>query len=291
MGTAFIAMSWQQNPYVRLMRLDKPIGNFLLLWPTLWALWFASNGNPDPFILLVFVTGVFFMRAAGCVINDYADRKVDGQVQRTANRPLATGEVTPKQALILFAALVTISFALVLTLNWQTITLSVVALFLAALYPFMKRYTHLPQVFLGAAFGWAIPMVFMATTETIPWAAWLLFLANICWVVAYDTMYAMVDYDDDIKIGIKSTAVLFGRYNAFWIGIFQIMFFALMLQLGFIFEQNIYYFSALILALSLAVYQQLLIHNWQREKCFQAFLNNNKLGLIIFIGLLLSYEL
>jgi 4-hydroxybenzoate polyprenyltransferase len=284
-------MSWKTNPYIRLMRLDKPIGTFLLLWPTLWALWFATHGQPDPFILIVFVAGVFLMRAAGCVINDFADRKVDGKVKRTAHRPLATGEITSKQALLLFFALIVLAFALVLTLDWKTIVLSIVALFLAALYPFMKRYTHLPQVFLGAAFGWAIPMVYMASTGDIPFEAWLLFTANVCWVLAYDTMYAMVDYDDDIKIGVKSTAVLFGKYNALWIGIFQLIFLSLMLYLGNIYQLGLPYFIALGLATALAIYQQKLITSWQRDLCFKAFLNNNMLGFILFVGILLNYVL
>jgi len=284
-------MSWKANPYIRLMRLDKPIGTFLLLWPTLWALWLATDGQPDPFILIVFVAGVFLMRAAGCVINDFADRKVDGKVKRTAHRPLATGEVTSKQALLLFFGLIALAFALVLTLDWNTIALSIVALFLAALYPFMKRYTHLPQVFLGAAFGWAIPMVYMASTGHIPTAAWLLFMANVCWVLAYDTMYAMVDYDDDIRVGIKSTAVLFGKYNALWIGIFQLIFLSIMYYLGHIYSLGLPYIIALGLAAILSVYQQKLIISWQRDLCFKAFLNNNILGFIIFMGILLSYVL
>lgn len=284
-------MSWKANPYIRLMRLDKPIGTFLLLWPTLWALWLATDGQPDPFILIVFVAGVFLMRAAGCVINDFADRKVDGKVKRTAHRPLATGEVTSKQALLLFFGLIALAFALVLTLDWNTIALSIVALFLAALYPFMKRYTHLPQVFLGAAFGWAIPMVYMASTGHIPAAAWLLFMANVCWVLAYDTMYAMVDYDDDIRVGIKSTAVLFGKYNALWIGIFQLIFLSIMYYLGHIYSLGLPYIIALGLAAILSVYQQKLIVSWQRDLCFKAFLNNNILGFIIFMGILLSYVL
>ena len=284
-------MSWKANPYIRLMRLDKPIGTFLLLWPTLWALWLATNGKPDPFILIVFVAGVFLMRAAGCVINDFADRKVDGKVKRTAHRPLATDEVTSKQALHLFFGLIALAFALVLTLDWNTIALSIVALFLAALYPFMKRYTHLPQVFLGAAFGWAIPMVYMASTGHIPTVAWLLFIANVCWVLAYDTMYAMVDYDDDIRVGIKSTAVLFGKYNALWIGIFQLIFLSIMYYLGHIYSLGLPYIIALGLAAILSVYQQKLIVSWQRDLCFKAFLNNNILGFIIFMGILLSYVL
>jgi len=281
--------NWMKNPYVRLMRLDKPIGTFLLLWPTLWALWFANQGQPDPFILLIFIAGVFIMRAAGCVINDIADRKVDGKVKRTAHRPLATGEVSTKQALALFFTLIFVAFALVMLLDWNTIALSVVALFLAALYPFMKRYTHLPQVFLGMAFGWSIPMVYMASTGAIPVEAWLLFIANILWVLAYDTMYAMVDYEDDIKVGIKSTAVLFGKYCPFWTSLFQVLFIVLMLQIGLMTLQGIYYYIAIFIALILGAYQQKLIQLGQREFYFKAFLNNNILGAVIFFGLFLDY--
>ncbi|MDQ6988280.1 MAG: 4-hydroxybenzoate octaprenyltransferase [Mariprofundaceae bacterium] len=280
-----------QNPYIRLMRLDKPIGTFLLLYPTLWALWFANQGNPNPFILCIFVAGVFLMRAAGCVINDFADRKVDAKVKRTAQRPLATAEISPRQALNLFFALVLAAFALVLLLDWNTVVLSVVALFLAALYPFMKRYTHLPQVFLGAAFGWAIPMVYMASTHTIPLAAWLLFCANLCWVMAYDTMYAMVDRDDDVQVGIKSTAILFAGWDRFWIAVFQCSFLSIMYGLGVLYGLGIFYQSGLLIAACLSVYQQYLIYHRQGDLCFKAFLNNNLLGAVIFLGLWFDYML
>ncbi|OIP99682.1 MAG: 4-hydroxybenzoate polyprenyltransferase [Zetaproteobacteria bacterium CG2_30_46_52] len=289
--TSFSLNTWRQNPYVRLMRLDKPIGNFLLLWPTLWALWLAGQGSPDPWIVLIFVLGVIVMRAAGCVINDFADRKVDGFVERTAHRPLATGELSSRQAIFTFFWLILFSFLLVLLLNWQTILLSTVALFLAALYPFMKRYTHLPQVFLGAAFGWAIPMAYMAVSESVPHEAWLLFLANVCWVMVYDTMYAMVDRDDDIKVGIKSTAVLFGHFDKFWIGVFQLLFLLLLTWIGQAYELGIYYHLGLGIAAIIAIYHQRLIANRQREHCFRAFLHNNTLGAIIFVGLVLDYTL
>jgi len=289
--TSFSLNTWRQNPYVRLMRLDKPIGNFLLLWPTLWALWLAGQGSPGPWIVLIFVLGVIVMRAAGCVINDFADRKVDGFVERTAHRPLATGELSSRQAIFTFFWLILFSFLLVLLLNWQTILLSTVALFLAALYPFMKRYTHLPQVFLGAAFGWAIPMAYMAVNESVPLEAWLLFLANVCWVLAYDTMYAMVDRDDDIKVGIKSTAVLFGHFDKFWIGVFQLLFLLLLTWIGQAYELGLYYHLGLGMAAIIAIYHQRLIANRQRQHCFRAFLHNNTLGAIIFVGLVLDYAL
>jgi len=217
--------------------------------------------------------------------------KVDGKVKRTENRPLVTGEISSKQALSLFIVLVLAAFALVLTLDWNTIALSVVALFLAAIYPFMKRYTHLPQVFLGMAFGWAIPMAYMASTGAIPIEAWLLFVANILWVLSYDTMYAMVDYEDDIKIGIKSTAVLFGKYCPFWTSLFQVLFIVLMFQIGLMTFQGMYYYIAILIALILSAYQQKLIQLGQREFYFKAFLNNNTLGAVIFLGLFLDYAL
>lgn len=289
--TSFSLNTWRHNPYVRLMRLDKPIGNFLLLWPTLWALWLAGQGSPDPWLVIIFVIGVFLMRAAGCVINDFADRKVDGLVTRTAQRPLATGELSSRQAIFTFFWLILFSFLLVLLLNWSTILLAFVALFLAALYPFMKRFTHWPQVFLGAAFGWAIPMAFMAQTEHLPLEAWVLFIANICWVVAYDTMYAMVDRDDDIKVGIKSTAVLFGRFDKFWIGVFQILFLLQLIWLGQMYELGMYYHTGLGLAALAGIYHQQLIASRKREHCFRAFLHNNTLGAIIFFGLVLDYAI
>jgi 4-hydroxybenzoate polyprenyltransferase len=202
------------NAYWRLMRADKPIGIYLLLWPCVWALWIASAGIPDIHILVVFILGVVVMRSAGCVINDYADRKVDGLVERSSNRPLVTGDVTEKEALGLFFLLLLFALMLVLTLTWQTVLMSVGGLILATIYPFMKRYTHLPQVVLGAAFGWSIPMVFVATGQPLDWVVWVLYFANLAWTVAFDTQYAMVDKNDDIKIGVKSTAILFGQYES-----------------------------------------------------------------------------
>ena len=275
--------------YHRLMRTDKPIGALLLLWPTLWALWVATPGLPPLWILAVFVAGVWLMRAAGCVVNDYADRKFDGHVKRTANRPLPSGAVTEKEARTLFVVLILISFLLVLTLNTMTILLSVAALALAWVYPFMKRYTHLPQVVLGAAFGWSIPMAFAAVSETVPLSCWLMFLANILWAVAYDTEYAMVDRDDDLKIGIKSTAILFGRQDKLIIGILQVAVLALMVAIGYLNGLNGVFYAAVVAAGGLFVYQQKLIANRDRDACFKAFLNNNYVGLVLFLGLVASY--
>ncbi|POU70740.1 4-hydroxybenzoate octaprenyltransferase [Leclercia sp. LSNIH6] len=275
--------------YHRLMRTDKPIGALLLLWPTLWALWVATPGLPPLWILAVFVAGVWLMRAAGCVVNDYADRKFDGHVKRTANRPLPSGDVTEKEARTLFVVLILLSFLLVLTLNTMTILLSVAALALAWVYPFMKRYTHLPQVVLGAAFGWSIPMAFAAVSESVPLSCWLMFLANILWAVAYDTQYAMVDRDDDLKIGIKSTAILFGRQDKLIIGILQVAVLALMVAIGYLNQLNGAFYAAVAAAGVLFIYQQKLIANREREACFKAFLNNNYVGLVLFVGLAISY--
>ena len=277
--------------YARLMRLDKPIGFYLLLWPTLWALLMASQGMPALDITAIFVAGVVVMRCAGCVINDYADRKVDGSVKRTATRPLATGEVTAKQALQLFALLIGIAFVLVLFLNWQTIALSVVALLLAASYPFMKRYTHLPQVVLGAAFGWAIPMAFMAVLETVSAYGWWLFIANLTWTVAYDTMYAMVDRDDDLKIGVKSSAILFGQYDVLIVMALQVFTLITLWCVGLSIGAAWPYFLAVLFAALLCVRQYQLIKRRQREGCFTAFLENHLVGLSVTVGLAVNYLL
>lgn len=275
--------------YHRLMRTDKPIGTFLLLWPTLWALWLATPGVPSLWILMVFVAGVWLMRAAGCVVNDYADRKFDGHVKRTAHRPLPGGTVTEKEARTLFVLLAVLSFLLVLTLNTMTILLSVAALALAWVYPFMKRYTHLPQVVLGAAFGWSIPMAFAAVSETVPPGCWLVFLANILWVVAYDTEYAMVDREDDLKIGIKSTAILFGRYDKLIIGILQAAVLGLMVLIGWLNALGWVFYGAILAAGALFIWQQKLIARRDRDACFTAFMNNNYVGLVLFLGLAISF--
>ncbi|WP_369974378.1 4-hydroxybenzoate octaprenyltransferase [Pantoea sp. PNA 03-3] len=277
---------WQA--YSRLMRIDKPIGTLLLLWPTLWALWLANRAMPPLPVLIVFVAGVFVMRAAGCVINDYADRKVDGHVERTKLRPLASGAVTAKEAKMLFVVLGLIAFGLVLSMNLMTIMLSVVGLALAWVYPFMKRYTHLPQVVLGAAFGWAIPMAWAAVSESLPLVCWLVFLANICWTVAYDTQYAMVDREDDLKIGVKSTAILFGQYDKLIIGLLQLATLGLMALVGTRLHLNGAFYWMLLLAGGLFVYQQKLIAKRARQACFQAFLNNNYVGLVLFLGVLMN---
>jgi 4-hydroxybenzoate polyprenyltransferase len=275
----------------RLMRTDKPIGALLLLWPTLWALWVATPGVPPLWILAVFVAGVWLMRAAGCVVNDYADRKIDGHVKRTANRPMPSGAVTEKEARTLFVVLVLLAFVLVLTLNLMTIALSVAALALAWVYPFMKRYTHLPQVVLGAAFGWSIPMAFAAVSESLPLSCWLMFVANVLWAVAYDTLYAMVDRDDDLKIGVKSTAILFGRHDKLIVGILQVIVLALMTAVGWLNGLGWPYYASIAVAGALFIYQQWLVVNREREACFKAFMNNNYVGLVLFLGLAVSYLL
>lgn len=287
MEVSVIQGKWQA--YCHLMRIDKPIGTLLLLWPTLRALWLAGGGAPSLSVLLVFVLGVFLMRAAGCVVNDYADRAFDGHVKRTAGRPMPSGRVNEKEAKILFLSLVLISFALVLTLNAMTIWLSLAALALAWLYPFMKRVTNLPQVVLGAAFGWSIPMAYAAVSESLPLSCWLLFLANICWTGAYDTLYAMVDRDDDLKIGIKSTAVLFGRHDKLIVGLLQLVTLLLMLWVGYLMQLSGAFYWSLLLAGALFIHQQKQVASRDRDACFRAFLNNNYVGLALFIGIALNY--
>ncbi|WP_442958658.1 4-hydroxybenzoate octaprenyltransferase [Photobacterium sp. Hal280] len=271
--------------YWQLARMDRPIGSLLLMWPTLWALFLAADGMPDIKVLVVFVLGVFSMRAAGCVINDYADRHFDGHVKRTAQRPLPSGLISEREALGFFAVLSFVSFALVLTMNTLTIQLSVVGLLLAAAYPFMKRYTHLPQLVLGMAFGWAIPMAYAAQSGALPPVAWLLFIANILWTIAYDTQYAMVDRDDDLKIGIKSTAILFGRNDKRMIGLLQLGTLGLLIVVGMQMGLSQLYYWSLLGAAALFVYQQMLIRGREREPCFKAFLNNNYVGMLVWLGM------
>lgn len=257
--------------YVQLVRLDKPVGILLLLWPTLIALWLAAGGWPDPLVLFVFVTGVILMRSAGCAINDYADRKIDAKVKRTQHRPLTSGKITEKETLLVFASLSLMAFILVLFMNDLTIWMSLIGIVLAVSYPFMKRYHYLPQVHLGAAFGWAAPMAYTAQANEVTAITWLVFLATILWATAYDTMYAMVDYDDDIKIGVKSTAVLFGNLDKVIIGIIQILLIFNLILIGHRAELSGFYFLGVTAAGVFAAYQQYLIKDRKRELCFQAF--------------------
>ncbi len=276
--------------YALLMRLNRPIGIFLLLWPTLWALWIASDGNPNPLVTTVLVLGVVLMRSAGCVINDYADRNFDPRVERTHQRPLATGRITTREAIALFLILSFVAFLLVLQLNWLTVLLSFVALPLAAIYPFMKRYTYLPQVHLGLAFGWAVPMAFSAQTgELPPPVAWLLLTGVVLWAVAYDTMYAMVDREDDIRIGVKSTAILFAEADRAIIAGIQATLMLVLILVGQKLEMGVFYYLGLAVAASLTAYQQYLIKDRVPERCFKAFLNNNWFGMAVFAGIFLHY--
>ena len=279
----------KSKPFLELMRLNKPVGIYLLLWPTLWALWIAAKGIPDFSVLIIFTLGVVFMRSAGCVINDYADRNVDGHVSRTVGRPLVTGAVGSKQALILFFGLLIASFVLVLFTNTLTIKLSFAGAALAAIYPFMKRHTHLPQIFLGAAFSWAIPMAFAAQADELPKYVWLIYMANLSWTVAYDTMYAMVDRDDDIKIGIKSTAILFADADKVMIAILQgITIFCLFL-LGSELSLNVFYYLGLMVAIGLMTYQHWLIRARDKAGCFAGFINSHWVGVAVWLGLVLAY--
>lgn len=277
------------HAYARLMRLHRPIGILLLLWPTLWALWLAARGVPDPLVLMVFVLGTVLMRSAGCVMNDYADRDFDAHVTRTRDRPLATGEIRPRHALMLCGALVLTAGMLVLTQNWLTIKLSFAAVALAGVYPFMKRYTYLPQIWLGASFAWAVPMAFAAQTGAVPPLAWLLLSAVVLWVLVYDTQYAMVDREDDLAIGIKSTAILFDDADRVIIAILQGL---LLIDLYLVGEQaglGTPYRASLAVAAGLALYQQWLIRERRPAACFKAFMNNNWFGMTVMVGIVASY--
>ena len=277
--------------YWRLVRADRPIGIYLLLWPALWALWVAAEGIPPWWTLLVFVLGTALMRSAGCAINDYADRDFDGHVSRTALRPLAAGLVSPREALAVFVVLSLLAFALVLTLNTKTIAYSFVAVVLAAAYPFMKRYTHMPQLVLGMAFGWAVPMAFTALQNQTPPVAWVLFAATVVWALIYDTMYAMVDREDDIKIGIKSTAILFGRFDRVVIGLLQALMLVLLWLVGDMAGRGVLYQAALAAGAGLFVYHQWLIRRREPQACFHAFLHNHYFGMLVFLGLFGDYML
>lgn len=276
------------SAYFRLMRLNKPIGIYLLLWPTLWALFLANNGLPDIKILLIFIAGVILMRSAGCVINDYADRKIDTLVQRTQNRAIAKGEISPKSALVLFFVLMSMAFVLVLLTNALTVKLAVIAAFLATLYPFTKRWTHLPQFILGLAFAMSVPMAFAATHNNVPQSAWWVFLATVIWTVIYDTMYAMSDREEDLKIGVKSTAVLFAKFDRAFIGILQIGLLWVLMQISQLFNLGVFFHISLILSVFLMIYHQVLIKNREKNACFRAFLHNNFIGMVICIGIAVS---
>jgi len=279
------------RPYIQLMRLDRPVGIYLVLWPALWALWLAAGGLPPWEVLLVFVLGAVLMRSAGCVINDYADRHFDGRVARTCQRPLATGAIAPKQALKLFVGLCLLSFGLVLLLNPLTVAMSFVAVALAALYPFTKRFTYWPQAFLGAAFAWAVPMAFTAVQNQLPWQVWPLFAATMVWALIYDTAYALVDKADDLKVGIKSTAIGFGRYVNAIIGFFQLLMLGLLVWVGQLFGlQEVYYLSLLVVALGFG-YHQWLLSKRVPQLAFQVFLQNHWLGLVIWLGIVLDQAL
>lgn len=276
---------------LQLIRFDKPIGTLLLLWPTLWALWIAAEGPPSFDLLAIFVLGTWLTRSAGCIVNDLADRHVDGAVARTSGRPLVTGAVSEKEALALFAVLMLLAFLLVLLTNTLTVKLSFVAILLASTYPFMKRYTHLPQIVLGLAFSWGIPMAFAAQLNQLPPALWLLFLGNLWWIVAYDTKYAMVDREDDILAGVKSTAILFGSYDRLAVASLQLLCLLTLYLAGREFALGLYFNLSLIVAAAMFGYQQYLIRTRDRDACFRAFLHNNWVGLTIFVGIVLHYSL
>jgi len=273
------------------MRLDRPIGILLLLWPTLWALWIASNGQPPLLILSIFVAGTVLMRSAGCVINDYADRDIDKHVKRTQQRPITSGQVAPREALWLAAALVFAAFLLILPLNTLTLLLSVPAVLLAGSYPYTKRFLAIPQAYLGIAFGFGIPMAFAAMQGSVPAVAWWLLLANIFWCIAYDTEYAMVDRDDDIHLGIHSSALFFGKYDVLAVMICYAVAFAILAYVGYALHLGVAYYVGLLIAAGIAAYHYTLIRLRQRDLCFKAFLHNNWLGATLFAGIAVDYLL
>lgn len=277
--------------FIALTRLDRPIGIYLLLWPMLWALWFAAQGLPDIRTLLIFIAGTVLTRSAGCAINDYADRHFDAHVTRTSNRPLATGKLLPRDALLATAVLMGIAFLLVLMTNPLTIRLSIIALALAIIYPFCKRYTHLPQLVLGAAFGFAVPMAYAAQSGSIPASAWWLYASAIVWATAYDTLYAMADRKDDLKLGLKSSAILFGRHDLLIVATLQASMLTLLAAVGLDNERGPFFFLGLITAAGFATYQLWLARGREPASCIRAFLNNNWLGMVIFIALVVDYIL
>jgi len=283
------AMGLRLREYARLMRLDRPIGIWLLLWPVLWALWVSADGHPDERLFVIFVIGTFVMRSAGCVMNDFADREFDPHVKRTADRPLAKQSVSTAEALGLFAALALIALALVIPLNRPTQVLALIGGVLAVTYPFLKRFFSLPQAYLGAAFGWSVPMAFAAQTGAVPPIAWVMFLSVVCWTTAYDTMYAMVDREDDLVIGIRSSAILFGRADRLIIGALQAGALCGLALVGLMAALGRWYWAGLAVAAALAIRQQVLIRARDPDQCFRAFLNNNLFGLVVFAGILLHY--
>jgi 4-hydroxybenzoate polyprenyltransferase len=278
------------NDYVQLTRLNRPIGIWLLLWPTLWAIWIAGRGKPDPRLFVIFVAGTVITRSAGCAINDYADRSFDPHVERTKGRPLAAGRITTVEALILFAVLSFAALLLALQLNKMTLLFAVGGAFLAVTYPFVKRFLSVPQLYLGLAFGAGIPMAFAAELEHVPRVAWLFLLANVLWVTVYDTIYAMVDRDDDVKIGVRSTAILFGDSDRHIIAVLQAMTLLALYLAGRMLHMQNWYYAGLIAAAVFFIYQLWLIRDRDREACFRAFLNNNYVGMSVFIGILLNYQ-
>ena len=276
------------NAYIRLMRLDKPIGSLLLLWPTYWALFLSADGWPDLDILIIFTLGVFIMRTAGCVINDFADRKIDKHIVRTQGRPLVTGEISLNSALVVFGLLLLAALGLVLQTNILTIKLSLIALALATLYPFTKRWTNLPQLVLGAAFGMSVPMAFSAQTGVIPLSAWLVFMATLVWTLIYDTFYAMADREEDLKIGVKSTAILFAKYDQIIITLLQILLIFIFILIGNSFNLGLIYDFSLVIISLFMIYHQFLLKKRQKEEYFKAFINNNFIGMTVFLGIFLS---
>lgn len=284
-------MKFRQNSWIRLMRFDKPIGGYLLLWPTYWGLWFASSGRPSLKNFLIFTIGVLVMRAAGCVINDYADRHVDGEVARTKHRPIPAGEIAPKHALVLFSALLFVALILVIQTNLLTLILAVIGACLALIYPFLKRLTHLPQLGLGLAWSWTVPMAFAAEQQALPAGLWLISAAIVLWTVAFDTYYAMVDREDDLKIGVKSTAILFGKQDLLIIAILQISTLVLLYLAGNYFNRGGMYDLGLVISAGYFIVQHFQARSREPEGCFKAFLNNHRVGMVLFIGLALDHSL
>lgn len=288
MNHHFPAHHPKRKAFWQLIRGDRPVGTLLLLWPTLWALWFAAEGFPPIKLIIIFSLGVWLTRSAGCIINDYADRWLDGNVERTKNRPLAAGLISGSEALALFVLMMLIAFGLILLTNTLTILLSVVGLLLAAIYPYLKRYTYFPQVFLGIAFGWGIPMAFAAVQNTVPQSAWLLFLANVLWTTGYDTWYAMVDKEDDIKAGAKSLAIFLGDMDLLALGLLFSGFLFSLVLLGLNYRVGLPYYICLTMAGIVILWQFKIARLRHREDCFRAFVSNQWVGMLVFIGIVLA---